>query len=756
MAIVNTWWRQNCNGVLPGGSIISLLSLSGTRLYIWKNRAYFPGFWNIFLRLYCRRMDQASQRKPWLWFAVRKSHCDSPLGQFSLKQADPVQLTIIFNKYASVEKDGERYMTPENLIRDYLGMQKVEDYNKTTLTLLAGCVDQTKDGLISFSEFMAFEALLRDPGAQHKIVFQLFDLDGKGSVTFDEFENVIKKTTFFNKIKFNFDTEFVHTYFGTDKKEHVRFDDFSHLLQDLEKEYQRQAYLQSKMPDGEITAVKFAEIMKILRGHKLSPFVRNYLLTAASGEGGHRISYGYYRAFNTMLDHVQVLHDMACIAAKGNRFKELRKADILHEAKSDCEITPLVVDILFHLCDLENRRGRVTVSDVHQMIPHRDVFKVFSTERIEEEKLLMEPKEEEISILWKAVEQVYRFGLGSIAGAAGATAVYPIDLVKTRMQNQRAVLAHERVYANSFDCFFKVIRNEGPRGLYRGLLPQLVGVAPEKAIKLTTNDFVRDVFRDKDGFISLPFEIVAGGCGGAAQVLFTNPLEIVKIRLQVAGEVGSNGAPKVTALRVIKELGLPGLYKGARACFLRDIPFSGIYFPAYAHLKSYFADEKSGLTSAGGLFLAAMMAGVPAAGLCTPADVIKTRLQVKAREGQQTYRGVFDCTRKVWKEEGGRAFWKGAGARVFRSSPQFGVTLLTYEILQRIFKVDFSGKGAFLHEAWSERKSINPDISLHPDHIGGMRLAVASFAGIETRFGLCLPKFAHRSTSNPSSGQKKT
>lgn len=51
------------------------------------------------------------------------------------------------------------------------------------------------------------------------------------------------------------------------------------LLQDLEKEYQRQAYFQCKMPDGEITAVKFAEIMKVLRGHKLSPFVRNYLLT---------------------------------------------------------------------------------------------------------------------------------------------------------------------------------------------------------------------------------------------------------------------------------------------------------------------------------------------------------------------------------------------------------------------------------------------------------------------------------------------
>ncbi|VEL26763.1 unnamed protein product [Protopolystoma xenopodis] len=57
------------------------------------------------------------------------------------------------------------------------------------------------------------------------------------------------------------------------------------------------------------------------------------------------------------------------------------------------------------------------------------------------------------------LEQVYRFALGSIAGAIGATAVYPIDLVKTRMQNQRtgAVLG-ELMYKNSWDCFKKVIR----------------------------------------------------------------------------------------------------------------------------------------------------------------------------------------------------------------------------------------------------------------------------------------------------------
>lgn len=46
---------------------------------------------------------------------------------------------------------------------------------------------------------------------------------------------------------------------------------------------------------------------------------------------------------------------------------------------------------------------------------------------------------------------------------------------------------------------------------------------------------------------------------------------------------------------------------------------------------------------------------------------------------------------QVYAEEGFTAFWKGAPARVFRSSPQFGVTLLTYELLQRFFDVDFGG-----------------------------------------------------------------
>lgn len=97
--------------------------------------------------------------------------------------------------------------------------------------------------------------------------------------------------------------------------------------------------------------------------------------------------------------------------------------------------------------------------------------------------------------------------------AVGATAVYPIDLVKTRMQNQRTgSFIGELMYRNSFDCFKKVIRHEGFFGLYRGLLPQLMGVAPEKAIKLTVNDLIRDKLMDRNGRLTFGSEVLAGSC----------------------------------------------------------------------------------------------------------------------------------------------------------------------------------------------------------------------------------------------------
>jgi solute carrier family 25 aspartate/glutamate transporter 12/13 len=339
------------------------------------------------------------------------------------------------------------------------------------------------------------------------------------------------------------------------------------------------------------------------------------------------------------------------------------------------------------------------------------------------------------------------------------------------MQNQRTSIVGERLYRNSIDCFKKVVRFEGLFGLYRGLIPQLVGVAPEKAIKLTVNDFIRDRLTVADGTIPLWAEIVAGGCAGASQVTFTNPLEIVKIRLQVAGELQSVRRP--AASEVVRELGFRGLYKGARACFLRDIPFSAIYFPAYAHTKKRFADEH-GYNDPKSLFISGLLAGIPAAGLCTPADVVKTRLQVQARKGQTKYDGLIDAFKKIYIEEGWKAFWKGkkevfivlfllmiglnlgAGARMFRSSPQFGFTLLTYELLQRSLNMDFQGRKLegskhVDQQQYSPKTRSSIILSTNPDHVGGFRLAEATFEGIETRFGLAFPKYKSPTSNEPSS-----
>ncbi|XP_031783557.1 calcium-binding mitochondrial carrier protein Aralar1 isoform X3 [Nasonia vitripennis] len=666
-----------------------------------------------------------------------------------LKRANSERLHEIFNQYATKEKNGEKFMTPSDFVRSYLGFYTDSGFNPDSVALLAGIVDTDKDGLISFAEFQAFEGQLCVPDALYKTAFQLFDTNGNGMVTFDEFVEVMRKTVLHQRMPFNMDSSFIKLYFGKDKKRLISYAEFSQFLHDFHEEYAIEAFKKfDKDGSGFISAMDFQDIMLSIKSHLLTKDVKDNLVAALSiGQTGRNVSFPYFMGFNSLLNNMELIKRIYLNATNGHRFQEVTKEEFLHSAQMMSQITPLEVDILFHLCDLLHHTGaneeseqvgfgKIVYNDLVAITPEQ-YFKQI-TKRLAEIKAVSSP--EERGILVQIMESGYRFVLGSIGGAVGATAVYPIDLVKTRMQNQRTgSFIGELMYRNSFDCCKKVIRHEGFFGLYRGLVPQLMGVAPEKAIKLTVNDFVRDKFMDKNGNLPLFGEITSGACAGASQVIFTNPLEIVKIRLQVAGEIA--GGQKVRAWAVVKELGLFGLYKGARACLLRDVPFSAIYFPMYAHVKTRFADE-GGYNTPLSLLCAGAIAGVPAAALVTPADVIKTRLQVVARQGQTTYNGLVDCARKIYQEEGARAFWKGATARVFRSSPQFGVTLFTYELLQRLFFVDFGGSRPAGSEHQVPAMGAADDMrSSNPDHIGGYQVALPIFTGIESKFGLCLPRF---------------
>nr|KAF6370549.1 solute carrier family 25 member 18 [Myotis myotis] len=84
---------------------------------------------------------------------------------------------------------------------------------------------------------------------------------------------------------------------------------------------------------------------------------------------------------------------------------------------------------------------------------------------------------------------------GGVAGLLGVTCVFPIDLAKTRLQNQHG----KDIYKGMIDCLMKTARVEGFLGMYRGAAVNLTLVTPEKAIKLAANDFFRQLLME-DGY----------------------------------------------------------------------------------------------------------------------------------------------------------------------------------------------------------------------------------------------------------------
>lgn len=180
----------------------------------------------------------------------------------------------------------------------------------------------------------------------------------------------------------------------------------------------------------------------------------------------------------------------------------------MRSAQQFSQVTPFEVNLLFSMTKAFRDDGYLSMTDLDRISPLKESALLYRVKaKIAEEKFNIQNR----STSLQALESMYRFFLGSVAGAIGAFVVYPIDLVKTRMQNQRSQFVGELMYRNSADCFKKVVRHEGIKGLYKGLTVQLIGVAPEKAIKLTVNDLVRDKFIQYKGELPLYGEVLAGG-----------------------------------------------------------------------------------------------------------------------------------------------------------------------------------------------------------------------------------------------------
>lgn len=281
---------------------------------------------------------------------------------------------------------------------------------------------------------------------------------------------------------------------------------------------------------------------------------------------------------------------------------------------------------------------------------------------------------------------------GGIAGLTGVTCTFPLDLVKTRLHNQTKVNG-ELLYKNTFDCFVKVFKNEGFFGMYKGSGVNLLLIMPEKAIKLAANDSLRHSM-SQGGHLTLLQEIAAGAGAGLFQVIVTTPMEMLKIHGQDAGRlaaqnavIGQKGTLSIqskSTLTVVKNLlrteGIPGLYKGLSATLMRDIPFSVIYFPLFAHLNAIGLQRSDDTRSPFMVsMLAGMIAGATAAVSVNPLDVIKTRLQtLTPSTNNKKYKGVQDCARRIYREEGVKSFFRGALPRAMVIAPLFGIAQGVY------------------------------------------------------------------------------
>ncbi|KAJ1989548.1 mitochondrial aspartate-glutamate transporter agc1 [Dimargaris cristalligena] len=661
----------------------------------------------------------------------------------------------VFEQFASVQEEGERFMTSTDFARALWSLDPATQslqqspsstspsFSSAQYDILFRMADARKRGRISIADFQAFQLLLSRPYAEFEMAFKLLDTQGRGTLSLSDFKQIVtateptSSTTTPSTTPLHLDPAWLSLYARRSSpaaEGEIDYHVFGQMIHELQVQRLQHSFREADTSGcGVISPEAFQRIVYGFARERVSPLVLEHIPTLARLGGGSSpppsalatleteavaaagpLTYPLLVALYQLVQKTDWVEVILIQAAQRHPQGRVTRDSFLATAAQVTRaplLTPLETDVLFHLVEVEavsesTPLGSVQPSQGFALADFRRLLdptwrKPIPSEIREATTTLATttPVAAETSPYWGwamgVFEQAYMFALGSIAGAVGATVVYPIDLVKTRMQNQRSAVVGELLYKNSMDCFRKVIKNEGPKGLYRGLAPQLVGVAPEKAIKLTMNDLVRKYTTDaKTGQIPLWAEVLAGCTAGGSQVVFTNPLEIVKIRLQVQGEMlkSVDVVPRQSAISIVRQLGLVGLYKGAGACLLRDIPFSAIYFPVYAHIKKDVFLECPGVKlGIWQLLVAGALAGMPAAYLTTPADVIKTRLQVEARQGQTAYNGIRDAARKIYAEEGFRAFFKGGVARIFRSSPQFGTTLMVYEVLQRYFPFAAAG-----------------------------------------------------------------
>ncbi|XP_068098491.1 solute carrier family 25 member 33 [Hyperolius riggenbachi] len=294
---------------------------------------------------------------------------------------------------------------------------------------------------------------------------------------------------------------------------------------------------------------------------------------------------------------------------------------------------------------------------------------------------------------------------GGCAGTVGAIVTCPLEVIKTRLQSSG--LALQPVYysqvqlgtlsggvvrpassvsPSALQVLKSILEKEGPKSLFRGLGPNLVGVAPSRAIYFAAYSKAKEKFNAVFVPNSNLVHMCSAGCAAFVTNTMMNPIWMVKTRMQLERRV--RGSKQKNALQcaryVYQTEGMRGFYRGLTASYA-GISETIICFVIYEGLKKNLEEMQLSRTSGGekstasflGLMLAAAFSKGCASCIAYPHEVIRTRL----REEGSKYQTFCQTARLVAREEGYAAFYRGLLAQLFRQIPNTAIVLSTYELI---------------------------------------------------------------------------
>ena len=264
---------------------------------------------------------------------------------------------------------------------------------------------------------------------------------------------------------------------------------------------------------------------------------------------------------------------------------------------------------------------------------------------------------------------IRRFVAAGISGAVAKTVTAPLEAIKLKLQYT------EDDDEGALDCARRILEREGWRGFYRGNLANVLRYFPTQAFNFAFKDKIKrlmpKVDRKKHPWRALAVNVVAGGIAGAGSLSLVYPLDTAHTQLIIC--TNDDGSPKYSNMvDFFRDWNgdVRKLYEGYAVSVAGIIPFRAIYFFVNDTLRAilpWIRDE--GLKGLVSKFTCAQAAALCAAYASYPFDTVRRRLQVDAQRplGERRYKGSLDCLKKVYRVEGVRALFRGAGYNAVRT-----------------------------------------------------------------------------------------